>query len=134
MPEPWRTDRAPWFLSAQARSQRRPVFGVSLLSYSTLARLQSISEGVSELLAERDAANVLILPTFSVPLMTNATRSTAAAMRYANPRRPPRPHCLRPGRRRGSQDAMATGQARQSSGDRARREPHGRLTGGAHVG
>src|SRR6266480_2056284 len=30
-----------------------------------------ISPRVAELLAERDAANVLILPTFSVPLMTH---------------------------------------------------------------
>jgi len=45
-----------------------------------LEHSRSISERISELLAERDAANALIFPTFSVPLMTDATRSTAAAV------------------------------------------------------
>ena len=47
---------------------------------SELENSWRISERVAELLAERDAANAFILRTFSVPLMTDATRSTAAAV------------------------------------------------------
>jgi len=44
--------------------------GVASIVAPLVTHSHHISPRVSELLAERDAANVLILPTFSVPLMT----------------------------------------------------------------
>jgi hypothetical protein len=54
-----------------ARQQGQLVSSGSIVKMIELEDSWRISERVSELLAERDAANVLILPTFSVPLMTH---------------------------------------------------------------